>query len=372
MTGRERLERMIDGLPTDRVCLSTLVDDITRSKMAPEWKDIPVLEFYRKLGYDHLQFGNYGLPEQLRFIPPYTIRCGYTTEREQHGDITIDRRIMDGQSLEIHMKLSHPIKYPVNDEDELELLCRMWETVEVVEKTGTELEESLASYARVDAAIGDMGIYVPTVSQSGVQHMLEYESGIENFYYLLEDAPELLEKTVELIQQQRQKIYELLAKHIPCKTIIPVENTSTTMISPSLYRKYTLPHMQKYAETMHKYGKKAIIHMCGHLGALLPELKEVGLDGIHALTEPPVGTCTYEMALDALGDDLVVFTSFDATIMRDKTKTWEEKRQCIKNTLRERIVAGNFCFGAGADGRATPIEHFEVIRDAVLEFGVKK
>lgn len=70
MTGRERLERMIDNLPTDRVPLATLVDNITRSQMAPEWRDIPILEFYRKLGYDHLQFGNYGLPQELHFIPP--------------------------------------------------------------------------------------------------------------------------------------------------------------------------------------------------------------------------------------------------------------------------------------------------------------
>lgn len=372
MTGRERLERMIDGLPIDRVPIAILADDITRSQMPPEWKDIPVLEFYRKLGYDHLQLGNDGLSRELRMIPPYNIKCDFTAEQEKRGDITIKRRTMDGQSLELHTKLGHPIKYPVNDEEELELLCRMWESVEVIEKTDAALKESIASYERLDAAIGDMGICVPDVEPSGVQHMLEHETGIENFYYLLEDAPELMERTVEAIQRQRQSIYELLAKHFPSKTIIPVENTSTTMISPALYRKYTLPHMQKYAQTMHRYGKKAIIHMCGHIGALLPEIKEIGLDGIHALTEPPVGSCTYEMALDALGENLVVFTGFDATVLRDNYRTVEEKRQHIKDTLSSRVVAGNFCFGAGADGRVTTIEYLEMVRDAVREFGKKE
>ena len=51
MTGRERMERLIDGLPIDRVPISTLADDITRSQLDPEWRDIPILEFYRKLGY---------------------------------------------------------------------------------------------------------------------------------------------------------------------------------------------------------------------------------------------------------------------------------------------------------------------------------
>ena len=372
MTGRERMERLIDGLPIDRVPISTLADDITRSQLDPEWRDIPILEFYRKLGYDHLQLGNYGLPQELRYILPYTLKQGYLAKTEKRGDITVEMRIMDGRALEMHKKMTHPIRYPVNDEEDLELLCRMWESVEVIEKTGEALEKCLASYARLDAAIGDMGIFVPTVPQSSVQHMLEYETGVENFYYLLEDAPELMERTIEAIQRQRQKIYEIMAKHIPCKTIIPMENTSTTMISPALYRKYTLPHMQKYCETMHKYGKKAIIHMCGHLGALLPELKEVGLDGIHNLTEPPVGTCPYEMALDALGENLVVFGGFDATVLRDKHRTPEEKRQRIRDTLRPRIVAGNFAFGAGTDGRVTPMEHFQMILDVIQEFGKKQ
>ena len=95
------------------------------------------------------------------------------------------------------------------------------------------------------------------------------------------------------------------------------------------------------------------------------------MDGIHALTQPPVGTCTYDQALDVLGDDLIVFSGFNATILRDKTKTAEEKRQCIRDTLTARVRAGNFCFGAGTDGRVTPLEHFELIRDAVFEFGRK-
>jgi len=372
MTGRERLERTFDGLPVDRVPIVTLVDDITRKNMPPEWRDIPVLEFYKKLGYDHLQFGGYALPKELELIPPYHIRCGFTTEREWRGDIMIERRTMDGQTLEMHMKQSHPIKHPVEDEDELELLCRMWESVEVIEKTGAELEESIASYERVDREIGDIGILVPTVDQSGVQHMLEYESGVVNFYYLMDDNQELLERTIEAIQRQRQAIYELLAKHIYfAKTVIPVENTSTAMISPALYRKYTLPHMKKYAETMHKYGKKAVIHMCGAIGDILPELKEVGLDGIHALTPPPVGTCPYELALDELGEDLIIITGFGSTVMRDNTKTEEEKRQCVREYLTPRLKKANFITGLGADGLETDIELFHLALEAGREFGVK-
>jgi len=375
MTGRERIERMIDGLPVDRVPISTIANDVTRANMPPEWRDIPILEFYRKLGYDHFQFGNFALKREQWPRMPYIRKCGYTVENEVRGDIAVTKWSMNGQSIELHTKAGHPVKYPVNDEEELRFLCEMWETVEILPPTQAIIDASIAGFHRIDNEIGDMGIYVPWVECSAVQRLLEYDMGVENFYYLLEDEPDLVEKAIELIQKERQARYEYMAKYIPAKTIVPIENTSTALISPTYYRKYTMPHMQKYAETMHKYGKKAIIHMCGHLYDLLPSLKEIGLDGIHSLTPPPTGNCPYEAALDALGDDLVVITGFPSYPLRDKSISLNERieqtRKLMKETLTPRIMKGNFCFGLAADGRSTPIEHFEIIRDLAFELGVK-
>ena len=235
MTGRERLERTLDGLPVDRVPITTILDETTRRAMPPEWRDISAFEFFRKIGYDQLQFGDMGFRAGEYTIPPYRLNHAYTVEREVRGNIHIERRIMDGKSLEIHMRDGHPVKHPVADEEDLELLCKMWESEEVIELTGSELEASLASYDRANEAIGDNGIYIPVVSQSGAQHMLEYEAGLMTFYDLLDDCPELLERTMEAIQRQRQRIYEILAKQLTfAKTIIPVENTSSLIISPSL------------------------------------------------------------------------------------------------------------------------------------------
>ena len=372
MTGRERLERTFDGLPVDRIPLTTLVDDITRKNMPDEYRNLTPIEFYRRMGYDVLQFGDYGMPEHLWTIPPYEIRTGYTVERETQGNVYIERRIMDGEALEIHISDNHPVKHPVTTEEELELLCRMWESVEVIELSGEALQKSLESYRRMDEAIGDIGIFTPTVDQSGVQHLLEYEMGLENFYYLLEDAPELVERAIEAVQKERRARYELLAKHLDfIKTVIPVENTSSLLISPKLYRKYSLPHMQEYAQIMHKYGKKAVIHMCGALLALLPELKEVGLDGIHGLTPPPIGTCPYEAALDALGEDLIVITTYGTEYLRDEALTDEEKRKCMEDTLTPRVKAGNFIFGLVSDGMETDLSLFTFVRDVNAEIGTK-
>lgn len=372
MTGRERLERTIDGLPVDRIPITTILDETTRRAMPAEWRNISAFEFFRKAGYDQLQFGDMGFREGEHTISPFRLKHAYTVEREVRGNVHIERRIMDGKSLEIHMRDGHPVKHPVTTEEELELLCKMYEAEEVVELTGSELAASLASYDKVNELIGDNGIYIPVVSPSGTQHMLEYECGLMAFYDLLDECPELMERTIEAIQRQRQRQYELLAKHLTfAKTIIPVENTSSLLISPSLYRKYTLPHMQKYARTMREYDKKVIIHMCGALLDLLPEFKEIGLDGIHALTPPPVGTCPFETALDELGENLVVLSGFDTSVLRDESLSREAKIASMRDTMNPRVKAGNFALGIGADGIETSMELFDLVRDAILQYGTK-
>ncbi len=372
MTGRERLERTIDGLPVDRIPITTILDETTRRAMPPEWRNISAFEFFRKAGYDQLQFGGMGLRDGEYTITPFRIKHAYTAEYEIRGNVRIERRTMDGKTLELHRRDDHPVKHPVTTEEELELVCKMYEADEVEELTGSELAASLASYDRVNDLMGDNGIYIPTVSPSGTQHMLEYECGLMAFYDLLDECPELMERTIEAIQRQRQRQYELLAKHLTfAKTIIPVENTSSLLISPDLYRKYTMPHMKKYVETMREYDKKAIIHMCGALKDLLPEFKEVGMDGIHALTPPPLGTCPFETALDVLGDDLVVLSAFDTSVLRDETLSREEKMASMRDTMSPRVKAGNFALGIGADGIETSMELFDLVRDAILEYGRK-
>jgi uroporphyrinogen-III decarboxylase len=71
-----------------------------------------------------------------------------------------------------------------------------------------------------------------------------------------------------------------------------VENTSTTLISVEQYRKYCFGHIQAYGETMSSAGKRVILHMCGHLKALLDDLAKLPVAGFEAFTSPTLGNTT--------------------------------------------------------------------------------
>ena len=43
----------------------------------------------------------------------------------------------------------------------------------------------------------------------------------------------------------------------------------------------------------------------------------------------------------------------------------------MRDTMSPRVKAGNFALGIGADGIETSMELFDLVRDAILEYGRK-
>ena len=91
------------------------------------------------------------------------------------------------------------------------------------------------------------------------------------------------------------------------------ENTSTTMISPDFYERYSLAQIKAQADYIHSHGKKLILHMCGLLNDLLPLFKRAGIDGIHSVTPPPVGNTDFTRVYEVFGPNFPIQGRFGST-----------------------------------------------------------
>ena len=99
--------------------------------------------------------------------------------------------------------------------------------------------------------------------------------------------------------------------------------------------------------------------MCGHIKNLLPLMKGLDMDGIHALTPPPTGDTPWELALDILGEDLIILGALDPTI-------WvlgpiEQISVALDELYTPRLREANFILGTFADGIAVPLERFMAV-----------
>jgi uroporphyrinogen-III decarboxylase len=205
-------------------------------------------------------------------------------------------------------------------------------------------------------------MYVPTLHPSPVQDLLENEMGPATFYYLLSDHRQEVEDLLALMHVKRLKEYEILARRTSAEVVIPVENTSSTLISPPLYRTYSLPQIRDYVDVLHGHGKKAVLHMCGHLKALLAGIRETGLDGIHACTPPPVGTTYYEDVFDFFGKDFVLFGAIlNPALFHKPELSLEELHAFLERLYTPELRQAHMLLWVTADGLPTPLEKFQAI-----------
>ena len=328
--------------------------------MVEDFRDCSIIEFYRKIGCDIIQFGNHGLREEEQVLYPFSyVFDGVQKKSEvlQDGSLKKTLTTPKGELVTI-LKDGHPVRYPAGTMEDLRVLLEMWGNADVVETAnyGTE-------HFGIAEAIGDDGLFVPTLTASPVQQLLEYDMGVANFYFLLADHQQEMDALIRELHRCKVKEYEYTARNMPFEIIIPIENTSTAMISPDIFRKYSMGHLADFTETMHRYGKKSIIHMCGHIGKLLNEIREIKLDGIHALTEPPVGDCPFETALDVLGDDTIIIGTLDSTVFQSQSATEEDIKAELERIYTPRIRNSRFVLWPVCDGLPTELWRFEVVRE---------
>ncbi len=359
MTGRERLQALLAGQPTDRLSWTTLVDDLTRSVMPPDVRDMPLLDFYRLIGCDLLQFGDYGLPT------PMTPACRMVTppiEVEHHtrDDGAWVRTLKTAWGdLTAIWRSGHPVKHAVTSLDELRVLHNLWEGSHYEEVPG-----HAESFAAAEAAIGDLGVYCPTTEPSPVQQLLEVEMGVAVFYYLLADHRREVEGLLEVMHARRLEEYRLIARLSPAEVIIPVENTSSTLISPALYERYSVPQLRDYVDALHAGGKRCVLHMCGHLKALMPGIRETGLDGANAVTPPTVGDVTFDEVLDFFGEDFLIFGAvLDPTVFQRTSISAEELGRALEDLFTPRLRRARLTLALAADGLPTSLDRFFAVRD---------
>lgn len=223
-------------------------------------------------------------------------------------------------------------------------------------------------FVEVSQKIGDDGLATTPSPISPFQMLLECELGTEQFHYFLADYPREMEELMEVMHIKNLGLCRIIAES-PAEIVIIYENTSTSYMSPSMYPRYCLRHLNEYADLYHEAGKILLIHMCGKLKDIV-ELVGLGrYDGIVDIAPPPTGDLELWEAKRVWGDRKVANGGIDATAFRFfspqkmKEHVWE---------ILERISSyRGVILGSGdAVPLGTPLETLRAVTEAVKEFKV--
>lgn len=106
--------------------------------------------------------------------------------------------------------------------------------------------------------------------------------------YLLADYPDEMEELFAVLHERNKKQHAALMEYLT-DLVIDYEYTSTTVMNPDMFVRYSLPAINDYVDICHKSGKLYITHMCGKLRGLINEVGSGRQDGVDSLCPPNTG-----------------------------------------------------------------------------------
>lgn len=198
--------------------------------------------------------------------------------------------------------------------------------------------------------------------------------GMENMYYKMTDAPDLVDAVfqhiVDFYAEVNRRIFEAAGDAID---IFFIGNDFGSQTGPLMgeahFRRFILPHLKRLIDLGHAYRLKVMLHCCGGFEPLIPAMIEAGLDGLHA-----VQPCCQGMDLHALktkyGDKILFNGGIDSHhILINGTP--DTVRQQTREVLNIMMPGGGYVAGASHDYilEETPVENIVAMFDTVFEYG---
>jgi len=132
-------------------------------------------------------------------------------------------------------------------------------------------------------------------------HLLADFFGMENFFMKMYDCPEvveaLTERIVDFYVEADEKFFAGLGDRADAMFFGNDFGTQLDLfLSPALFRRFILPSFKRLIAVGKKHNKIAMLHSCGSIYRIIPDLIEAGVDVLHPIQAQAMGMSAAELA----------------------------------------------------------------------------
>ncbi len=253
---------------------------------------------------------------------------------------------------------SHPVKYPIENFDDLDPYIYMVKDREF-EPNYEEMKKRLE-------VIGGDGVALTIFPNSPLQNLLLGDIGIERTFYFLHDYREKMEELISAMHQKNKEFCKLLADS-PARVFCDPGVTGTGMLSPELYREFVVPYTKEYVDILHKKNKIAISHASGEpLKHILDDIKETEIDAVHGMWLNQERDGKIANFIKSWDTDVTIFGGLDANFLARSSSEEVEKR--VTYLLEEIKSHPAYVVGSSDDiVNGTPVENLETVSRVIQE-----
>ena len=307
---------------------------------------------------------------------PVRYPAGFKPETLANGDkVVLDKdgeacmRMPDGGFY--YDICNHPLMH-VTDPGDLNAYTDVFESTDRPEWYDMPLEELAQTVKdiRQDNDRALIGCFGGHVFQAG-----QYLRGWSEFLLDLAGNPAMAEAVMDRLVEAHIKVFDRYAetvyKHVDIIEVCDdVGMQNTTWVSPDTYRKLIKPyHRRLYEHIKRKTGAPLLLHSCGSVSTLIPDLIEIGVDILN-----PVQYSADKMDLATLkrnfGDDICFW---DGGVDTQKVLPFGTPKQVVdevKRCIDTLAPGGGFVFAAVHNiTEGVPLENILAAFDTARSYG---
>ncbi|MGI6206684.1 MAG: uroporphyrinogen decarboxylase family protein [Anaerolineae bacterium] len=235
--------------------------------------------------------------------------------------------------------------YPISD----------WQTFESYDWPSTA-DISFAEYEAVAPRLPDgMRIIAQT---GGIFEAAEGLCGYAGLCLLLADDRELVHAIFDRLGELYVAMYSGMASIPEVGAVVISDDLgfkTQTLVSPNDMREFVLPWHKRLAEIAHREGKPCILHSCGQLATIMPDIiNDVRIDAKHSF-EDSILPVTEAKRL--YGDRIALLGGFDVDrLCRSSEEEIREHADMLMDTCG---AGGGYALGTGNSvAKFIPLPHY--------------
>lgn len=197
--------------------------------------------------------------------------------------------------------------------------------------------------------------------------MLTWLMGYETLCLALYDQPNLVAAIAQRVTEIELTAIRTLLTFPRVKAIWGSDDMgfrSGTLISPDAMRQYVLPGHRAAARLAHDAGRPYLLHSCGNLQAIMPDLIDAGVDAKHSFEDaiqPP------QEFLRRYGDKMAALGGIDLDFLCRADES--QIRQRVRQTLEACLPCGGYCLGTGNSvANYVPLDSYLTMLDEGRQF----
>lgn len=139
---------------------------------------------------------------------------------------------------------------------------------------------------------------------------------------------------------------------------------TSTLLEPDTIRTHILPQYKRVIDIVHNSGKKFLLHSCGCIFELMPDIINLGIDAKHSNEDE---IAPFERWIELYADQIGLFGGIDVNIICQQSYD-EVYKIVLEKGIKYREMANGYGLGSGNSiAEYVPIEGFQAMIDAVAE-----